>query len=291
MGFRRWMGAVSAMFVLGAVGEVAHAQEVPLVAGGVPTYLDRAFASFDAADRAAMPLPDGVLFVGSSSIAFWPDLRAEFEEHPVIVQRGIAGSRMSDLALHVDRLVVRYRPARIVVYAGENDIAGGTPPAAVLEAFGLFVARVTEALPGVFISWVSIKPSPSRWNMDAAFRETNALVKGWVGGRGEVEYIDLHQSMLGPDGLPRREYYAPDQLHLSAEGYTLWEEVIEARLRQLPAVGGRLAAGDAPLRDAVEQPQRGGKHEQFQPEGRLPRIPEQGDDHQRDDEMRAENRQ
>lgn len=292
MGFRGWVGAVSVMFVLGAAGEAGHAQETaPPVAGVVPTYLDRAFASFDAADRAAMPLPGGVLFVGSSSIAFWPDLRAEFEEHPVIVQRGIAGSRMSDLALHVDRLVLRYRPARIVVYAGENDIAGGIAPAAVLEAFRLFVARVTEALPDAFISWISIKPSPSRWSMDTDFRETNALVKGWVGGRREVEYIELHRSMLGPDGLPRREYYAPDQLHLSAAGYALWEEVIEARLRQLPLAGGSRAPGDAQLRDTVEQPQRSGDHDQFEPQGGLPRLTDQGDGDQRDDEVSAENRQ
>jgi lysophospholipase L1-like esterase len=196
-----------------------------------PDFLQRAFAVFDAADQVALPPPGGVLFVGSSSIAFWPDLREEFEAFPVVIQRGIVGSRMSDLARHADRLAVRYRPARIVVYAGENDIAAGLAPAAVLESFRHFVADVTEALPGVTISWISIKPSPSRWNLEASFRETNTLLSAWIRTRGEVDYIDLHRSMLGSDGLPRRELYAHDQLHLSAAGYALWEEVIEIRLR------------------------------------------------------------
>lgn len=196
-----------------------------------PDFMQRAFASFEAEDREFMPPEGGVLFVGSSSIAFWPDLREEFETFPVVIQRGIAGSRMSDLARHADRLAVRYRPARIVVYAGENDIAAGVAPAAVLESFRLFVAGVSDALPGVAITWISIKPSPSRWSLEAGFRETNALLQTWVRTRGGVDYIDLHHRMLGPDGMPRRELYAHDQLHLSAAGYALWEEIIETRLR------------------------------------------------------------
>lgn len=289
MRMRQWGFAVA--LSCACMASVGAQESSPQPPEGALTYLDRAFASFDAADRAAMPQAGGVLFVGSSSIAFWPDLRAEFDEHPIIVQRGIAGSRMSDLALHADRLALRYRPSRIVVYAGENDIAAGIAPAAVLEAFRLFVNRVAEALPGVFIYWVSIKPSPSRWSQEAAFRETNGLMEGWIRSRGEVEYIDLHDRMLGGDGLPRREYYAPDQLHLSAAGYALWEEVIEARLRQPTAGWGGRAPGGAQQRDPVEQPQRSGDQEQLEPQGGLPVVADQGDGNQRDDEVGAEDRQ
>lgn len=210
----------------------------PVSADDVATQrLQRAFASFDAVDALAMPPAGGVLFVGSSSIAFWPDLRQEFEELPVIVQRGIAGSRMADLAAHADRLALRYRPARVVVYAGENDLAEGAAPAEVFEAMRAFVARVHEALPDAFILWVSIKPSPSRWAIDARFRESNALVRRWMEGRPGTQYVDLHPRMLGAGGLPRAELYAADGLHLSAAGYALWEEVIEACLRRPPVPG------------------------------------------------------
>lgn len=223
-GLRRWCGGVVLACSLVAA---AWAQDGP-------DFVMRALERFDAADRVAQPPPGGVLFVGSSSIAFWPDLAAEFDEYPVVIQRGIAGSRMADLARHADRLAIRYRPSRIVVYAGENDVAGGASPRDVLESLQAFVRRVRMALPGSWIAWVSIKPSPSRWASEAGFRETNALVSAWIAEQPDMAFIDLRPRMFGVDGRPLAELYAPDGLHFSAAGYALCEEIIEARLRLAP---------------------------------------------------------
>lgn len=268
---------VVVLAVLGAGMPAGWAQGSPALIGPITppnqvlppmaTYMQRAFAAFDAADSRAMPPPGGVLFVGSSSIAFWPDLRGEFSEYPVIIQRGIAGSRMADLALYADRLAVRYQPGRIVVYAGENDVAAGIPAANILEAFRLFVDRVSAALPGVSIAWVSIKPSPSRWTLEDKFRQANTAVSSWIATREGVEYIELHDAMLGADGMPRRELYADDQLHLGAEGYALWEQVIEERLRQLPSGDGGRSAGDVGEGDAVEDQERTAQHGDLKPQG------------------------
>jgi lysophospholipase L1-like esterase len=32
--------------------------------------------------------------------------------------------------------------------------------------------------------------------------------------------------MLGSDGLPRPEIFGPDKLHMNAEGYKLWTEIV-----------------------------------------------------------------
>lgn len=227
MGRRGWLRCCGVALAC-ALATTAWAQEP----AREPSFLGRAFDAFDVADQAGLPPPGGVLFVGSSSIAFWPDLRAEFEEHPVLIQRGIAGSRMADLALHADRLAIRYQPSRIVIYSGENDIAEGLSSLDVLDALRSFVTRVRAELPHSWIAWVSIKPSPARWASDARFRETNALIAAWIAEQEGMEYIGLHRRMLGPDGLPRSELYAADGLHLSAAGYALWEEEIESRLRR-----------------------------------------------------------
>jgi hypothetical protein len=80
-------------------------------------------AAFEAADRERAPAPGGVVFVGSSSIRLWPELETRFGAHPVI-KRGFGGSRLADCAAHADRLVTRYKPRQVIVYAGHNDLAG-----------------------------------------------------------------------------------------------------------------------------------------------------------------------
>ena len=45
-------------------------------------------------------------------------------------------------------------------------------------------------------------------------------------GSGLLKFIDVFPRMLGPDGLPRPDIFSPDRLHMNAEGYKLWTEII-----------------------------------------------------------------
>lgn len=182
------------------------------------------------------PVPAGaVLFVGSSTIRLWNGLESTFgEQAPLVLRRGVGGSRLSDWPDLVPWLVWPYLPHQVIVYAGENDIAEGARPAEVLAAFMKFVRVVREGLPGVPIAFVSLKTSPSRMAQVAAMREANLLVQTWILEHEAAEgldYIELHAAMLDADGRPRPELYARDGLHLSAEGYALWRQVISAHLK------------------------------------------------------------
>ena len=108
-----------------------------------------------------------MVFVGSSSIRLWKDLEQQFDASQMIVKRGFGGSRMSDCANYVGRLVVPYKPHLVVVYAGDNDLAEGRSPQEVLASFRRFVAGVRKALPETRIAYLSIKPSPRRAGADA----------------------------------------------------------------------------------------------------------------------------
>src|SRR5687768_8455641 len=81
-----------------------------------------ALASFAAADLKRTPEPGGVLFVGSSSIRLWDNLESEFADARII-KRGFGGSRLSDCVQLLDRLVIRYQPRTVLLYAGDNDLA------------------------------------------------------------------------------------------------------------------------------------------------------------------------
>lgn len=187
--------------------------------------------AFTAADRLQMPPTGGVLFVGSSSIRMWSDLETAFPDQPLVIRRGFGGSRISDSADLVQRLVLPYRPRLVVLYAGENDLAEGANPQDVLGHFVRFVQQVQSELPATRVAYMSIKPSPSRLVKMALMREANLLIQTHVLANENLDYIDVHTAMLDNDGRPRPELFVRDQLHLSAEGYGLWRQIVSAHLR------------------------------------------------------------
>ena len=200
------------------------------------------FNAFAEADRQHAPVPGGVLFVGSSSIRLWDDLEQDFGSLPVVTKRGFGGSRLSDCSDHVARLVLPYRPALIVVYAGDNDLADGATPQEVLASFRAFVDAVREELPDTRIAYLSIKPSPLRVALLERARETNALIAEYSAGAPNLDYIDIYTKMLDAAGQPRRELFGPDLLHLSRAGYALWRAEISAHLSQAPGAPAGVTA-------------------------------------------------
>jgi hypothetical protein len=70
-----------------------------------------------------------IIFYGSSSIRRWKTLSQDFVGYPV-VNCGFGGSRLSDCVRYLSRLVLRLKPAAVVLYAGDNDFA---PPEDILE--------------------------------------------------------------------------------------------------------------------------------------------------------------
>ena len=183
-------------------------------------------AAFAAADRQQAPQPGGVVFVGSSSIRLWRDLKTQLHAKRSIINRGFGGAKLSDCTKYVDRVVLPYKPRLVVVYAGDNDLAAGREPKDVLKEFVRFVARVRQALPETPIHYISIKPSPARAFLLPKVRETNNLIRQFASEGGNLEFIDVFTPMLDADGKPRPELFQTDRLHLNAAGYELWATII-----------------------------------------------------------------
>lgn len=192
---------------------------------------DPAFAAF-AADDALHPHPaGGVLFVGSSSIRLWSDLQDQFKDLPVVINRGFGGSELADCVKNLNRLVIRYRPSTVLVYAGDNDLAAGTAPEEVLRRFTAFVEGVQRELPATRIEYISIKPSPLRAGLMPQIRKTNDLIRDYTERLDNVAFIDVYTPMLDSAGKPRAELFRADALHLNADGYALWKRVIGPHVR------------------------------------------------------------
>jgi lysophospholipase L1-like esterase len=198
-----------------------------------PMRFESEIRAFEAADATNPPPARPILFVGSSSFRLWKDLPASFPGLPVL-NRGFGGSHLSDVNHHLDRTVIRYRPSRIVLYAGDNDLAAGKSPETVLGDFGTFVAEVRRRLGLVPIDFLTIKPSPSRLALLHDQRRANRLVGDFCTGMPGLSVVDVWPPMLDRLGAPREELFLADRLHLNTNGYALWADILGRHFRMAP---------------------------------------------------------
>lgn len=182
-----------------------------------PARFEKAIQAFEAADAAKAPPKAPVLFVGASNIRRWQSLPERFKKVPVL-NRGFGGSQISDVVHYVDRCVIKYHPRQIYLNSGGNDLHAGCTPEEVLASFEAFVNKVREGLPGTPVAFISIPPSPARWEEVELVKKANALIAQACARQG-VDFIEIFSLMLGADGKPRPELYVEDKLHFSEAGY------------------------------------------------------------------------
>ena len=191
---------------------------------------DKEINAFAEIDRKQTPPANAVLFVGSSSIRMWTNLRSSFPRIKVI-NRGFGGSRLEDVNYYFDKIVTPYNPKTIVLYAGENDLDEGIAPEKVLEQYRNFAAMVSLKFPKTTVLYISLKPSPARWKMADKFKQTNALIKAEIQKDYRVQFVDVWTPMLDEKGEPKSEIFLEDKLHLNEKGYTIWRGILQRYLQ------------------------------------------------------------
>lgn len=172
---------------------------------------------------------DLTLFVGSSTFRLWNDLETRFQDVHA-VNRGFGGATIDEINHYAGRLVLKYKPARIVFYAGTNDIAEGDSAEVVFRDFTEFVEQVHRVLPDTRIYFVSANPGPSREKWADRYDRTNELVADYSRRTGDCVYVDITKVMHDSQGSSRRDLFGADDLHMNKQGYDAWEPVIRQAL-------------------------------------------------------------
>ena len=186
---------------------------------------------FEEADKQNPPAPGGFVFIGASSIVRWATLAEDFPGMPVL-NRGYGGSTYADLTPYIDRIVVPYKPRKIVIYSGDNDLDRGKSPEQVFADFKDLMQTIHAKAPDAQVGVISVKPSISRWDMVDKFLALNVLLKEFDRQDDKMVFIDIEQQMLGPDKQPDPEVFVADGLHLSPKGYKIWTAAVMPFLRQ-----------------------------------------------------------
>ncbi|CCG98867.1 GDSL family lipase [Fibrella aestuarina BUZ 2] len=167
--------------------------------------------------------PGRTVFYGSSSIRLWANLERDFPQIDAL-NLGFGGSTLAACAWHFERLVVPAQPRALILYAGDNDLGEGRQPEEVCLFFRDLARQIEQHLPNVPVSFLSIKPSPARWQLVDSIRLANRFIADDISRRPQFQFIDATVAMLTPDGRPDHSLYEADGLHLSPAGYARWRE-------------------------------------------------------------------
>ncbi len=191
---------------------------------------EKAIQTFEQQDAENAPPKGEIVFIGSSSLRMWKTSE-DFPEFSII-NRGFGGSQTTDSVEFAPRIAIPYEPRLVVLYAGDNDIAAGKSPEQVAEDAKAFFKVIHAALPRTRIAYIAIKPSILRWQMAGKMRAANALIRAHTETDPLLQFVDIDTPMLGGDGKPREELFLQDGLHLSREGYDLWNSIVRPYLSE-----------------------------------------------------------
>ncbi len=172
------------------------------------------------------PIESGaILFTGSSSIAKWQDISDYFPDQRII-NRGFGGSQFSDLLHYADRVIYPYQPSKIFIYEGDNDIAAGDSPKQIMREAKKLRKKIKKELGDTPVVFISPKPSVARWELKATYEDLNARLKKYADKTKDTEFADVWNPALNDNGKVVEHIFLKDNLHMNAEGYKIWQEVL-----------------------------------------------------------------
>jgi len=187
--------------------------------------------NFKKQDASKPPEQHAILFVGSSSFTKWTDVSDYFPGY-TIINRGFGGSTLVDVIRYTYDVIIPYHPKQVVIYCGENDFASSDTitPTTVFNRFKTLFSEIRTVYPKVPIAYISMKPSPSRWNLRDKFMTGNHLIEDYLKKQKNAQFISVWKPMLGSDGKPKKELFVEDNLHMNAQGYAIWQKIIQPTL-------------------------------------------------------------
>ncbi|MEO0570511.1 MAG: GDSL-type esterase/lipase family protein [Bacteroidota bacterium] len=171
------------------------------------------------------PSEETILFTGSSSIRFWKDLQGRFPKKQVL-NSGFGGSQASDLLFHLNDLVLRYHPAKVFIYEGDNDIFSKKRPKTILQTTEKIIEKLLLDNPTRKIVLISAKPSLSRWNLRRKYKRLNKKMAKYATENSNIAFVDVWTPMLNKRTL-MDDIFVEDGLHMNEKGYDIWYNTIK----------------------------------------------------------------
>ena len=166
-----------------------------------------------------------IVFTGSSSIRFWEALQSDFPCCQ-LMNSGFGGSHASDLIVYADELILRYKPRKVFIYEGDNDLSERKRPGKIVKDINIILSNIWMELPDTEVVLISAKPSISRWNRRRAYKRLNRKFQRLASKQNNLEYVDVWTPMLSGRKLKENLFFE-DGLNMNQKGYEIWKQVID----------------------------------------------------------------
>lgn len=166
-----------------------------------------------------------IVFTGSSSVRMWKNIQELFPEYQII-NSGFGGSQTIDLLNYTDDLILKYKPKKIFIYEGDNDISDKKRLKDILNSFSIIISKIKKQNEAVQIILISPKPSIARWHLKRKYIKLNKKLKKMCEDNDYLEFANVWDVMLEKRKV-KKGLFIDDGLHMNDEGYKLWYSVIK----------------------------------------------------------------
>lgn len=207
----------------------------------------RRYAEANMSIAAPSPANPRVVFVGDSITDGWR--LNEYFPGKDYVNRGISGQVTSEMLARMKADVLDLKPQAMLILAGTNDIARGTPLTAIQNNLTMICDLASAQKVKVILASVlpihdynaSVNPSFRRTGQRPmeSIRSLNAWIQSFAANRGYL-YLNYFDSLKDSAGFLQKDL-AEDGLHPNAAGYRVMAPLAQDAILKAvtPAPAGR----------------------------------------------------
>lgn len=170
-----------------------------------------------------------ILFLGNSITegGDWKKLLGD----STVVNRGIGGDVTFGVLKRLDE-VARFKPSKVFLLIGINDLSKGIPEEVVLQNIFTIVSELKTKSPGTTVFVQSLLPvNPSFKNFPAGYALNESVIAintqlSKIEKKFGYTYIDIFKGFADKDGLMTTRF-STDGLHLNLAGYQHWVKMLK----------------------------------------------------------------
>lgn len=181
-----------------------------------------------------------IVFVGDSITDLCP-LDDYYSDLPLATyNRGIGGDRTEGVLRRLDCSIFDIEPSCVVLLIGTNDINFGVENEKTIENYEKIINTIKEKLPNTKLYCVSIIPQgrliegtiPTTLAENTeTIMKINSQIKSLCEKEQKACYVDIFSSLADENNI-LIDTYTDDGLHLNANGFALWSEIMLPLLKE-----------------------------------------------------------
>ncbi|XP_027194417.2 platelet-activating factor acetylhydrolase IB subunit alpha2-like [Dermatophagoides pteronyssinus] len=177
-----------------------------------------------------------IVFLGDSIVENWLNngkkIWQQYYEKHQSYNYGIGGDLTQHVLWRIDNGELDgLQPKLLVLLVGTNNVANHDKPADVGKAMQIILKKLLTKLSNVKILLMSIFPRGGQKD-DQQVDEINEIIKK-NSDNSKVFYLDVTKKFRTNVGQLIEKLYMPDKLHLSEEGYKMWQKIMQPMFDKL----------------------------------------------------------